>query len=238
MVRFADSLGMNLIERDQNVIVIQNTSGQTEHYEVLANFPFSSETKRMGIVLKNRESGKIIFYLKGAETVMKATVRPGQRATIDESCENLAIEGLRTLVFGQKGLSQKYFDEWQKRYMAAKAQLVNREERVAEVVRELEEGLELLAITGVEDKLQDEVALTIESLRSAGIQVWMLTGDKVETATCIAISAGFKQRRQQIFYMRDIDTYNEAERVLTDFERRTNTLLMIDGGTLDTVLQH
>lgn len=74
--------------------------------------------------------------------------------------------------------------------------MVNREERVSEVVHELEEGMELLAITGVEDKLQDEVALTIESLRSAGIQVWMLTGDKVETATCIAISAGFKDRRQ------------------------------------------
>lgn len=98
--------------------------------------------------------------------------------------------------------------------------------------------MELLAITGVEDKLQDEVALTIESLRSAGIQVWMLTGDKVETATCIAISAGFKQRRQQIFYMRDIENYNEADRVLSDFERRTNTLLMIDGGTLDLILQH
>ena len=108
----------------------------------------------------------------------------------------MAIEGLRTLVIAQKGLSQSYFDEWNKKYQAAKATLVNREERVAECVHELEEGMELLAITGVEDKLQDEVALTIESLRSAGIQVWMLTGDKVETATCIAISAGFKQRRQ------------------------------------------
>ena len=74
--------------------------------------------------------------------------------------------------------------------------MINREERVTQAICELEEGMELLAITGVEDKLQDEVALTIESLRSAGIQVWMLTGDKVETATCIAISAGFKQRRQ------------------------------------------
>jgi len=72
---------------------------------------------------------------------------------------------------------------------------VNREERITACVNELEEGMELLAITGVEDKLQDDVALTIESLRSAGIQVWMLTGDKVETATCIAISAGFKDRR-------------------------------------------
>jgi phospholipid-translocating ATPase len=58
--------------------------------------------------------------------------------------------------------------------------------------------------------LQNEVAITIESLRSAGIQVWMLTGDKVETATCIAISAGFKDRRQPIFYIRDIETAEEA----------------------------
>ena len=88
----------------------------------------------MGIILKHRESGKIIFYLKGAETVMKATVRPGQRATIDESCENLAIEGLRTLVIAQKGLTQRRFDEWFKKYTAAKATLVNREERVSEVI--------------------------------------------------------------------------------------------------------
>jgi phospholipid-translocating ATPase len=53
------------------------------------------------------------------------------------------------------------------------------------------------------DKLQDDVAITIENLRSAGLQVWMLTGDKVETATCIALSAGFKSRRQEFFYIRD-----------------------------------
>lgn len=55
--------------------------------------------------------------------------------------------------------------------------------------------MELLGVTGVEDKLQENVAVVIESLKNAGIQVWMLTGDKVETATCIAISAGFKSRQ-------------------------------------------
>lgn len=64
----------------------------------------------------------------------------------------------------------------------------------------------------------------------------MLTGDKVETATCIAISAGFKDRRQQIFYMRDVDSPGEARAVLAGFEGRTNTLLMIDGQTLDILL--
>jgi phospholipid-translocating ATPase len=70
----------------------------------------------------------------------------------------------------------------------------NREASIARCIEELEFEMELLGVTGVEDKLQDEVALTIESLRGAGIQIWMLTGDKVETATCIAMSAGFKSR--------------------------------------------
>ena len=68
----------------------------------MANFPFSSDSKRMGIVVKHKASGRLIFYLKGAEVVMKEKVRPNQRATVDESCENLASEGLRTLVISQK----------------------------------------------------------------------------------------------------------------------------------------
>jgi phospholipid-translocating ATPase len=91
-------------------------------------------------------------------------------------------------------LEESYFKDWQQRYNEAKADINNREVAVQKAIDELEQDMELLGVTGVEDKLQDEVALTIESLRGAGIQVWMLTGDKVETATCIAMSAGFKSR--------------------------------------------
>lgn len=98
--------------------------------------------------------------------------------------------------------------------------------------------MELLGVTGVEDKLQDNVAVVIESLRNAGIQVWMLTGDKVETATCIAISAGFKRRTQPIFFMRDITEGFEANKKLEEYSRKaTNCILMIDGTTLDCILQ-
>ena len=62
-----------------------------EDYHVLANFPFSSETKRMGIVLRHVESGKLIFYLKGSDTIMKDRIRPNQRAVVLEACENLAM---------------------------------------------------------------------------------------------------------------------------------------------------
>lgn len=84
---------------------MENANGDMEEYDILGNFPFSSESKRMGIILRHRQSNKIVFYLKGAETVMEKKVKPSQRATLVESCENLAMEGLRTLVISQKLLT-------------------------------------------------------------------------------------------------------------------------------------
>lgn len=115
--------------------------------------------------------------------------------------------------------------------------MVNREELVAEVIEELEDNMEYLGVTGVEDKLQDDVMATIESLRSAGIQIWMLTGDKIETAKCIAISTGLKSKMQQIFEMKDLESAVDIRRKLDDFEKRIdNCMLIIDGSTLSVIL--
>jgi len=103
---------MRLVERDQNKIVIKNAADVEESYETLANFPFSSDTKRMGIVLRHTNSGRILFYLKGAEVVLRDKVKPKVRTVVDESCQNLAREGLRTLVIAQKLLSQEFYDSW------------------------------------------------------------------------------------------------------------------------------
>jgi phospholipid-translocating ATPase len=73
------------------------------------------------------------------------------------------------------------------------------------VMEKLEREMDLVGITGVEDKLQDEVAITIEALRMGGVKIWMLTGDKVETAKCIAISAGLKSANQEIYEIRGED---------------------------------
>jgi phospholipid-translocating ATPase len=104
---------------------------------------------------------------------------------------------------------------------------------------ELDQDLDFLGVTGVEDKLQENVQETIESLKSAGIQIWMLTGDKVETATSIAISSGLKSRLNDLYFMREIADQNDClDRVkhLNKFIKKTT--LIIDGKTLDTILQH
>jgi phospholipid-translocating ATPase len=102
LVKFAESLGMILEEREENFIQIMDTNGQVQKFEILENFPFSSETKRMGIIVKNKETNSLMFYVKGAETVMEKIVRPDQRVSLSENCEQLANDGLRTLVISQK----------------------------------------------------------------------------------------------------------------------------------------
>ena len=100
---------------------------------------------------------------------MKNKVRPHQRSAIGEACENLAMEGLRTLVITQKELNDDYFKEWTKTFNDAKASLGNREVLVNQAIENLETDMEFLGVTGVEDKLQDYVQNTIESLRMGGI---------------------------------------------------------------------
>ena len=156
-----------------------------------------------------------------------------------ESCENLAMEGLRTLVISQKIISERQYNDFHEDLVKAKASLYRREEMVIEVMEALEDEMEYLGVTGVEDKLQNDVMLTIESLRSAGINVWMLTGDKVETATCIAISAGLKSKSQSIFKIVENEGMNtiSIENDLKNFRAKAySNLLIIDGGTLKVIM--
>ena len=151
-------------------------------FEVLDIFPFTSESKRMGIVVREVSSGEVTFLQKGADVVMARIVQ--RNDWLEEECANMAREGLRTLVIGRKRLSEQTYQAFKDRYHMASIQLQGRNEAMTEVVAEfLERDLELLGLTGVEDKLQDDVKSTIELLRNAGIKIWMLTGDKMETAT-------------------------------------------------------
>jgi phospholipid-translocating ATPase len=237
LVKIADQLNMKLTERSQMRIQIANADNKEEDYEILANFPFSSDTKRMGILVKHLESDRMIFYLKGAEVVMEKKVQENSRPFLRETCENLASTGLRTLVISQKYVSLEEYTNWERKYNIAKMEMEHREAKVQKVIDELEEGMEFLCVTGVEDKLQVDVTDTIESLRNAGVQIWMLTGDKVETATCIAISTGLKSKTQNLFFMKECKTELEVSNLLKQFEMLEDTILVIDGNTLHIALE-
>ena len=203
LVKFAVTLNMRLVGRTDKAINILDANDVNEEFEVLANFPFSSDTKRMGIILKNKKHGHIIYYLKGAENVMMRFVKEEYVNYIAENAENLATKGLRTLVLTQKIIPQEDYDKWNEEYEEAKTSMENRQQKITEVVSKLENNMDFLCVTGVEDLLQDEVATTIDNLRNAGMKVWMLTGDKVETATCISISAGLKAKTHKIYTIKN-----------------------------------
>ena len=249
LVKFAETLNMKLIHRTDKLMKIKDASGTIEEFEVLANFPFSSETKRMGIVLKNIKYGHIIFYLKGAENVMKNYAKEEYIGYINENAENLATKGLRTLVLTQKLLTEDEFNKWNIEYKEASTSMEKRKEKMAETISKLENNMDFLCVTGVEDLLQDEVANTIDNLRNAGMKIWMLTGDKVETATCISISAGIKGKNQKIFTVKydDIASETKAQTIskLKDKFKEYNTknnveshIFIIDGELLDLALKN
>lgn len=197
IVKWTESVGLTLHGRERTRIELRSPNGGILAFDVLEIFPFTSETKRMGIVIRETASGEVTFYEKGADVVMARIVQ--QNDWLEEECGNMAREGLRTLVMARKRLSPETWKEFQDRYHAAKISLEDRNEAMAKVVSDvLERDLELLGVTGVEDKLQEDVRSTLELLRNAGVKIWMLTGDKIETATCIAISSKLVSRGQYI----------------------------------------
>ena len=249
LVKFAETLNMRLIGRTDKEIKIKDPNDQIEEFEVLANFPFSSDTKRMGIILKNKKHGHIIYYLKGAENVMMKFVKNEYISYISENAENLATKGLRTLVLSQKLISQDDFNKWNKEYQEALTSMDNRQEKISKVISKLENNMDFLCVTGVEDLLQDEVATTIDNLRNAGMKVWMLTGDKVETATCISISAGIKAKNHKIYTIRNDEFSHESldqdvkelKNKFNEYIKKNNIenhIFIIDGDTLDLALKN
>lgn len=128
---------------------------------------------------------------------------------MSEECENLAKDGLRTLAISQKVFTDNEYEEWNNKYKAAGKDFKMRDELETACVEELEAKMDFLGITGVEDLLQEDIKSVIQSLRDAGIKVWMLTGDKLETAKCIAIATGLKSNNQQFFDLKDFSDENE-----------------------------
>ena len=197
IVKWTESVGLTLTFRDRTRIELQTPTGSKLVYEVLELFPFTSETKRMGIVVRDTQTKEIMFLEKGADVVMAKIVQ--RNDWLEEETANMAREGLRTLVMARRRLNEQSYNEFKENYHEASVRLEGRNEAMAAVVTDyLERDLELLGLTGVEDKLQDDVKSTLELLRNAGIKIWMLTGDKIETATCIAISTKLVARNQYI----------------------------------------
>uniref|UniRef100_A0AAQ5YWR6 Phospholipid-transporting ATPase n=1 Tax=Amphiprion ocellaris TaxID=80972 RepID=A0AAQ5YWR6_AMPOC len=236
LVRWTESVGLTLVNRDLTSLQLKTPSGQILSFYILQIFPFTSESKRMGIIVREESTGDITFYMKGADVAMASIVQYND--WLEEECGNMAREGLRTLVVAKKSLSEEQYQDFENRYNQAKLSIHDRGLKVAAVVESLEREMELLCLTGVEDQLQADVRPTLELLRNAGIKIWMLTGDKLETATCIAKSSHLVSRNQHIHVFKPVSNRGEAHLELNAFRRKHDCALVISGDSLEVCLRY
>ncbi|OBZ82169.1 putative phospholipid-transporting ATPase IIB [Choanephora cucurbitarum] len=217
IVKWTEHMGLSLVGRDVNTIQLRvDATGDILYYDVLNIFPFSSETKRMGIIVRNRQTQEVNFYEKGADTVMARIVQYND--WLNEECDNMAREGLRTLVVAKKSLSEDAYKEFTDRYHDAEVSLHDRNMLKQSVIESLlESNLELLGLTGVEDKLQEGVKNTLEQMRNAGLKVWMLTG---------------------IHTVAKLKTAMDAADEIDNLRTKTDNCLVIDGESLQLCLDH
>ncbi|XP_041980875.1 probable phospholipid-transporting ATPase IM isoform X4 [Aricia agestis] len=189
LVSAARNFGFVFRERSPNTITIE-VMGKTEVYELLCILDFNNVRKRMSVILK--KDGEIRLYTKGADNVIYDRLKKNDQEEVksktQEHLNKFAGEGLRTLALAWRPLEERGFAEWKRRHHAAALALHDRDERLDAIYEEIETDLVLLGVTAIEDKLQDGVPETIANLSMAGIKVWVLTGDKQETAINIGYS--------------------------------------------------
>ncbi|ORD98909.1 P-Type ATPase, partial [Hepatospora eriocheir] len=251
MVQFLEKIGIQLYSKIDNIVSIKYTIDDVSvivKYKIHVVFSFSSELKRMGIVAQRIDffeftklniSGKFneyVFFIKGADSVIIPLCKKSPWAL--EESDNMAREGLRTLLFAKKELQTEEFEEFYKRYSDAKISIYNRGEKLLKVQNDIEVNCDLLGLSGIEDKLQEGVRETIEKLRGAEIKVWMLTGDKIHTAISIAKSSKLISRIDKYKVIENCVNKEEILKVLNEIEKKSFNSLVIDGTSIGTILKH
>lgn len=190
LVATARDCGFTVIGRTNEGIII-NVLGEDREYTVLNTLEFNSSRKRMSAIVRVPD-GRVFLYCKGADSVIYSRLKRGEQAqlrkTTAEHLEMFAREGLRTLCIARKELSEAEYQAWSKEHDIAAAAIVDRDGKLEKTADALERDLTLLGGTAIEDRLQDGVPDTISLLGDAGIKLWVLTGDKVETAINIGFS--------------------------------------------------
>jgi phospholipid-transporting ATPase len=147
----------------------------------------------MSVLLRDPTDGKIKLLIKGADSIIKSRLDTNQlphdmSQKVEWFLETASKQGLRTLLMGMKVVTEQEKDSFLKECLEAEKDLINREAKLDEIYSHFETKIVLVGATAVEDRLQDDVPQTIHSLQQAGIKIWMLTGDKLETAENIGES--------------------------------------------------
>ncbi|TKY73249.1 putative phospholipid-transporting ATPase 9 [Spatholobus suberectus] len=218
----ARELGFEFYERTQTTISVREfnpKSGKTTErsYKLLNILEFSSARKRMSVIVRDEE-GKLILFSKGADSVMFERLARNGREFEEKTKQHIdeyADAGLRTLILAYRELDEEEYNLFNEEFMEAKNLVsADREQIVEEISEKIEKDLILLGATAVEDKLQNGVPECIDKLAQAGIKLWVLTGDKMETAINIGFACSLlRQGMKQIIISSDTPETKSLEKV-------------------------
>lgn len=226
----AKQMGYELKYRSTDSVGVFNQhEGYIEEYKVLAEFPFSSDRKRMSMIIKDDDT--YFLFCKGADAVMMQRINfeyegdDDFEKQVDKDLHKFATDGLRVLVIAVRQLTEDEFLKFQIKYDEVRSsKSKEKDDMLDRLYDKYEQNLKYIGVSAIEDKLQDGVPETIANLREAGINVWMLTGDKMETAIEIARSCAlFDQGMTELLF-----SFKEIDQVVQKLESELKYLELKD----------
>ncbi|KUJ23533.1 P-type ATPase-like protein [Mollisia scopiformis] len=214
LVATARDVGYTVLGNSNDGIRL-NIQGEDRSFKVLNTLEFNSTRKRMSAIIRMPDN-KIILFCKGADSIIYSRLKKGEqselRRTTAEHLEMFAREGLRTLCIAQRELGEHEYQEWNREHEIAAAAISDREDKLEAVSDLIERDLTLLGGTAIEDRLQEGVPDTIALLAEAGIKLWVLTGDKVETAINIGFSCNLLNNDMELIIFKvDDESVDSAD---------------------------
>lgn len=247
LVEGAAEVGYKFVARKPRSVMIE-VHGQQQEYELLAVCEFNSTRKRMSTIYRCPD-GKVRVYTKGADTVILerlAKENPVVDATMHH-LEDYATEGLRTLCLAMREVPENEYREWQQIYDKAAATVGgNRADELDKAAEIIERDLFFLGATAIEDRLQDGVPETISTLQTAGIKIWVLTGDRQETAINIGMSCKLISEDMTLLIVNEENSHDTRNSIQAKLDavrsaaangEQDTLALVIDGKSLTFALE-
>ncbi|KAK2519105.1 Atp8a2 [Columba guinea] len=243
LVKGAKKLGYVFTARTPHSVII-DALGKEKTFEILNVLEFSSNRKRMSVIVRT-PAGKLRLYCKGADNVIFERLSKDSQYMEQTLChlEYFATEGLRTLCIAYADLSENSYREWLNVYNESSTVLKDRTQKLEECYEIIEKNLLLLGATAIEDRLQAGVPETIATLMKAEIKIWILTGDKQETALNIGYSCRLISQSMSLILVNE-DSLDATRASLTQhctslgesLGKENDIALIIDGHTLKYAL--
>ena len=219
LVYFARSQKYILKNKSLDNKITLEIFGKEKVFDLLNTLEYSSERKRMSVIVKT-EDNKYIVYAKGADSMIELLLCNEDKNSemlkkTREYLKLFSVNGLRTLMVAYKEITEDYYQKWSEKYLAVKTNVNHTEEDINKLYDEMETNFKLIGSTAIEDELQDNVDKIINDLMQTGMRVWMLTGDKLDTAKNIAFSCKLFKKEMKIMEIKEHATSEELKSELT-----------------------